>query len=178
MQQNYFMQDLFSFVWWIYFCIFFSGYPWIYILVYFISKRKSMHHPIAEKISPLLPLAYALVATCFWLLVIFAGRLNFVFIRISSAAPSALVILYSLTSLLFFLPTFRRKIFWSFLHSLPLSMLPFYYIFSRGNRSQIVDPDDISNLIRIYALGIIIYIVAIVFLLALKWLYKKILKIN
>lgn len=109
-----------------------------------------------------------------WLLVIFAGRLNFVIVRISAAAPSALVILYSLSSLLFFLPTFRRKTFWPFLHSLPLFMLPFYYIFSRGNRSEIIASEDILNLIRTYAAGFIIYIIAIVFLLAVKWLLKKI----
>lgn len=167
------MQDFFSFLWWIYFCIFFSGYPLVYILFYFIAKRKSMHQTVAEKIFLMLPLAYALIATCFWLLMIFAGRMDFVVQRISSAAPSTLVILYSLSSLLFFLPAFRRKTFRCFLHSLPLFVLPFYYIFSRGNRAELIDYEDILNLIRIYAAGLIIYIIAIIILLAVKWLLKK-----
>jgi hypothetical protein len=167
------MQDLFSFFWWIYFCVFFSGYPFIYILFYFIGKRRSMHHAVEEKILPILPLAYALVAICFWLLVITTGRMNFVIQRISSAAPSALVILYSLTSLLFFLPAFRRKIWWSLLHSLPLFVLPFYYIFSRGTRSQITDREDILNLIRIYAAGFMIYIIVMVLMLAIRRLLKS-----
>jgi hypothetical protein len=167
------MQDLFSFFWWIYFCVFFSGYPFIYILFYFIGKRRSMHHAVEEKILPILPLAYALVAICFWLLVITTGRMNFVIQRISSAAPSALVILYSLTSLLFFLLAFRRKIWWSLLHSLPLFVLPFYYIFSRGTRSQITDREDILNLIRIYAAGFMIYIIVMVLMLAIRRLLKS-----
>lgn len=145
----------------------------IHLLFYFIGKRKKIQHAAAEKIFALLPLAYALVATWFWLLVIFAGRLNFVIVRISAAAPSALVILYSLTSLLFFLPSFRRKSFWTFLHSLPLFALPFYYIFSTGNKPELVASEDILNLIRIYAVGLTIYIIVIVFLLAVKWLLKK-----
>ena len=167
------MQDFFSFFWWIYFCIFFSGYPLVFILFYFISKRKSMHHTVAEKNFLMLPLAYALIATCFWLLMIFAGRMDFVVQRISSATPSALVILYSFSSLLFFLHAFRGKTFRCFLHSLPLFMLPFYYIFGRGNRAELIDQEDILNLIRIYAAGLIIYIIAIVFLLAVKWLLNK-----
>lgn len=167
------MQDLFSFFWWIYFCVFFSGYPLIYILLYFTGKRKNMHHAVAEKIFPLLPLAYALVATCFWLLMIFTNRMDFVIQRISSAAPSALVMFYSFSSLIFFLPAFRRKAFWCFLHSLPLFMLPFYYIFSRGSKNKIVDSEDFLNLIRIYAAGFIIYIIVIVLLLAGKGLLKK-----
>jgi hypothetical protein len=132
-----------------------------------------MHHAVLEKIFSILPLAYALVATCFWLLVISTGRMNFVIQRISSAAPSALVILYSFTSLLFFLAAFRRKIWWSFLHSLPLFVLPCYYIFSRGTPSQIADREDILNLIRIYAAGFIIYIIVTVLMLAIRSLLKR-----
>lgn len=172
------MQDFFSFFWWIYFCVFFSGYPLIYILLYFIGKRKSMHHAVAKRIFPLLPLAYAFVATCFWLLMIFTGRMDFVSQRISSAAPSALIVLYSFSSLLFFLPAFRRKAFWCFLHSLPLFVLPVYYIFSRGSKNKIVDSDDILNLIRIYAAGFIIYIIVMILMLAVKRLLKKRVKIN
>jgi hypothetical protein len=166
------MQVLFSFVWWIYFCMFFSGYPLVYILFYFIGKRQSMHHVVAEKLFPMLPLAYAFVATGFWVLVIYTGRMNFVIQRIFSTAPSALIILYSFSSLLFFLPAFRKNIYLSFLHSLPLFMLPFYYIFSRG-KNKVVDHEDILSLIRIYAAGFIVYIFAMILLLVFRWLLRN-----
>ena len=167
------MQVFFSIFWWIYFCIFFSGYPLIYILLYFIHKKKSMYHSGAEKIFSMLPLVYAFVATCFWILMIYTGRMNFVIERIASAAPSAIVILYSFSALLFWLPALRRKAYGSFLHSLPLFMLPFFNMLNRVSRHKIVDHDYIVTLFRIYTAGFITYIIAIIFLMAVKWLLSK-----
>lgn len=167
------MQIFFSIFWWIYFYIFFSGYPLIYVLFYFMDKRKNMLHSTSGKISSMLPLAYAFVATCFWLLMIYTGRMNFVIQRIASAAPSALVIASSFSGLLFWLPSLRRKTYLSFLHSLPLFMLPFFNMLSRLSRHKIIPHDYIFNLFRIYAAGFIIYIIALLLLLVLKWLFSK-----
>jgi len=166
------MQVFFSIFWWIYFCIFFSGFPLIYVLFYLVSKNKSMHLT-AEKISSLLPLSYAFVATCFWILMIYTGRMNFVIERIASFAPSALVILYSLSALLFWLPVFRQNIKLSFLHSLPLFLLAPLNMLLTSLRHKIVHHDYISALFRIYTAGFIIYIIAIIFLLTVKWLLLK-----
>ena len=163
------MQIFFSIFWWIYFCVFFSGYPLIYGFLYFTGKRKSMHGSIAEKISPILPLSYAFVATCFWILMICTGKMNFVFDKIASVAPAALAIIYSLTALLFWLPLFRKKKYLSLLHSLPLFLLPPLNMLFKVLRHTVVVYDYISTLFRIYIAAFILYIMAITFLLLIKW---------
>jgi hypothetical protein len=169
---NNFMQVFFSIFWWIYFCMFFSGYPLIYVLFYLMSKNKSLHLT-SEKIFPLLPVAYAFVATCFWILMIYTGRMNFVIERIALVAPSALAILYSFSALLFWLPIFRQNIKLSFLHSLPLFLLAPLNMLLTSLQHKIVHHDYISALFRIYTAGFLIYIIAITFLLAVKWLLLK-----
>ena len=132
-----------------------------------------MHHSIAEKIFSMLPLAYAFVSTCFWLLMLYTGKMNFVIQRIASVMPSTLVILYSFSALLFWLPVLRRKTYWSFLHSLLLFLLPFCNILVKMYRHKIIPHDYIISLLRIYTAGFIIYVVAITFLLLSKWVAGK-----
>ncbi len=165
------MQIFFSIFWWIYFCIFFSGYPLIYTFFYFTNKKT--HLLITKKVYPLLPLSYAFVATSFWLLMFYAGRMNFVLDRIISAWPSALVIIYSLAALLFWLPVFRKNSSLSFLHSLPLFLLPFFNMLIKRYKHKIVDHDYIISLVKIYTAGVVVYIIAIAFLIMIKWLLSR-----
>jgi hypothetical protein len=169
------MQVFFSIFWWIYFFIFFSGYPLIYVLLYVIAKNKRAQHMVKEIIFPILPIAYALVSTCFWLLMLYTGKMNFVIERIASVTPSALIIIYSFSALLFWWPRFRTKTYWSFLHSLLPFMLPVFNMASRLSRHKAIPEDYIADLLRIYAAAVIIYIAAIIFLLAVKWLLMKML---
>jgi hypothetical protein len=164
------MQVFFSIFWWVYFCVFFSGYPLMYVLVYLAHRNKSLHHSTAKFLFSMLPMTYAFVATCFWMLMTCTGKISFVLERIMSTAPSALAILYGFSALLFWLPAFRRKNYWSFLHSLALFMLPFINMLNRISKHKIVDHEYISNLIRIHAAGFIIYIVAIIFLWLAQWM--------
>ena len=163
------MQIFFSIFWWIYFCIFFSGYPLMYVFIYFTGKSKSMHGLIAEKIYSILPLAYAFVSTCVWMLMICTGKMYFVIEKIASAAPSALAIIYSLAGLLFWLPFFRKKTYLSLLHSLPLFLLPPLNMLFKALRHKVVAHDYIVTLFRIYTAAFILYMIAITFLLVIKW---------
>lgn len=168
------MQVFFSIFWWIYFCIFYSGFPLLCILLYFISKNKNLHQTVKQKIYPLLPVAYAFVSSCFWILILYTGRINFVIERIASLAPSMLAILYGLSALLFWLPAFRQNIKLSFLHSLPLFLLAPLNMLLNSLRHKVVHHDYISTLFRIYTAGFLIYIIAILFLLLLRWIMLRV----
>jgi hypothetical protein len=167
------MQIFFSVFWWIYFFIFFSGYPLLYELLYLAGKNKKFHHVITEKIFPLLPSTYAFVSTVFWILMLWTGRMDFVVEKIASVAFSSLVIAYSFTALLFWLPYFRRKTFVSLLHSLLLFLLPFLNMLWKTYRHKMIPHDYLLNLFRIYGAGFIIYIIAIVFIGIMKRLLSK-----
>lgn len=164
------MQIFFSVFWWIYFFIFFTGYPLLYAFVFLMGKTRRLHHFITGRIHPLLPLAYAFVSTLFWILMISTGRMNFVAERIASTAPSVLIMLFSLSSLLFWLPAFRKNIRLSFIHSLPLFLLPPSNMILRIMSHEIVVHDYIIGMLRIYTAGLIVYTVAIMLLLTIQWI--------
>jgi hypothetical protein len=163
------MQVFFSVFWWIYFFIFFTGYPLAYGFFHLAGRNKNMHHLIAEKIYPLLPLAYAFVGTCFWILMLYTGKTGFIIEKIASSVPSVLIILYSFTGLLFWLPAFRKKAYLSLLHSLPFFLLPPANMLLKITRHKIVAHDYIFNLLRIYIAAFILYILVITVLLLVKW---------
>lgn len=164
------MQIFFSIFWWIYFAIFFSGYPLIYGFLYSMGKsKKSIHGVIAEKIYPILPLSYAFVATSFWILMISSGKMGFIIEKIVSVVPAALVIIYSLIGLLFWLPFFRKKPTLCLLHSLPLFLLAPLNMLFKALGHKVVAHDYITTLFRIYTAAFILYIIAISFLLLIKW---------
>ena len=164
------MQIFFSIFWWICFFIFFTGYPLAYGFFHLMGKSKNMHHLVVEKIYPMLPLAYALVSTCFWLLMIYTGKTGFIINKIASASPSVSIILYSFTALLFWLPAVRKKTHLSLLHALPFFLLPPLNMLLSISRHKVVPHDYISNLLRIYGAAFILYLLMILFLLLIKWI--------
>ena len=167
------MQIFFSVFWWIYFFIFFSGYPLLYFLVYLISRNRNMHDALSEKVFPLLPVTYAFVSTLFWILIFWTGRINFVVEKIASVALSSFIIAYSFSALLFWLPYFRKKTYASLLHSLPLFLLPFLNMLYKTYKHKVIPHDYIFNLWRIYTVGFLIYIIAVALVYGIKWLLLK-----
>lgn len=167
------MQIFFSIFWWIYFFIFFSGYPMLYFLFYLMSKNKNWHTAITERIFPLLPIAYAFVSTFFWILMLWTGRISFVVEKIASVASSSFIIAYSFSALLFWLPYFRKKTYLSLLHSLPFFLLPFLNMLLKTYRHKVIPHDYIFNLWRIYSAGLIIYVIAITVIYIVNWLLLK-----
>jgi len=164
------MQVFFSIFWWIYFYIFFTSYPLAYLLFHLAGRNKNFNQLLAEKVYPLLPLSYATVASCFWILTLFSGRINFVFEKITPVVSSALIIVYSLSGLLFWLPVVRKKNILSLIHSLLLFLLPPLNMLSDKFKHRVVPHDYIITLLRIYTAGLLIYLIIIGFLLLIKWI--------
>ena len=168
------MQVFFSIFWWIYFYIFFTGYPFVYLLLHLTARNKNFNQVLVEKICPLLPISYAFVASCFWILTLFTGRINFVLEKITPVVSSALVIVYSLSGLLFWLPVFRKKNILSLIHSLLLFLLPPLNMLSDKFMHRVVPHDYVITLLRVYTAGLLIYLIAIGFLLLIKWIIAHI----
>jgi hypothetical protein len=167
------MQIFFSVFWWIYFFVFFTGYPLAYVFINIIGRNKKMKHLVADKIYPAMPLTYAFTATAFWILMIYSGRMDFVFQKIAIATPSVLAIIYSFSALLFWHPFFRKNIYPSLLHSLPFMLLPLVHMILKAFRHGIDLPEYAGNLLRIYTAGFVLYMLLLIILLIFKWLLHK-----
>jgi len=154
------MQLFFLMIWWIYFFIFFCGYPLLYITLYFIARNRKWKRLLNDKFFPLLPVTYAFVSTIFWIFILMSGRMYSVIQRIATLTFGELILVYSLSALLFWLGWFRQKIYVSFLHSLPLFVAPFLYMMVIALRHKVLPDNYIVNVLRMYGAGLIIYIIA------------------
>jgi len=172
------MQVFFTIFWWIYFFIFFTGYPLLYGLFFLLGRIKKLRHFIKERIYPLMPLAYAFVSTFFWVLMLCTGRIDFIAKKIASGSPSVLIILFSLSALLFWLPVFRKNTVVSLIHSLPFFLLPLLNMVWRSFADKFVADDYIANLLGLYTAAFIMYLLAIIFLLLIKFLYPNLIRRN
>jgi hypothetical protein len=154
--------------WWIWFCIFFAGYAIVYVIAQLLLKNMKWKSFIRTKVYPLLPLAYVLITTCFWIVILYKGNLGFISKRVANSLLAQSLIGWSLLGLLFWIPSFRKKNYISILHSLPFFMLPIAFIGRNISRYGILERDDILNLFRVYITGAFIYVVVIIILMLAK----------
>jgi len=152
------------------FAYFFSNYIIVYAISHLLAKNKNWNTFIKAKIYPLFPLAYAFVTTCFWTIFLYQYSFNYIWKTIMAEIPAKLIIIWSLLSLLFWLPVFRKKNYFSLLHSIPFFILPFIIIANNILKFGLLEWDDVWNLLRIYIAGLLIYVAAIIILLVAKFL--------
>ena len=164
------MNEIFIVFWWIYFCIFFSNYVLVYAISHLLAKNKNWNTFIRRKVYSLLPLAYALVTTCFWVVTIYHYSSDYLINTIMASIPAKLIVAWSLFGLLFWIPSFRKNNNYCLLHNIPLFLIPFILFAINIFKYGIVEWSDIFNLLRIYMAGLLIYAVAIATLSVVRFL--------
>ena len=164
------MNDIFVTLWWLYFCTFFSNYLIVYAIVVLIAKNKNWNSFIRLKIYPLLPLAYALVSTCFWIMCSYRYGFNYISKTIMSGLAAQLLVAWSISGMAFWIPVFRKRNCYSVFHSLPFFILPLVSIGSNIYRTGVLETTDMLNLLRICVAGLFIYAAALIILIGVKYL--------
>ena len=167
------MNEIFVAFWWIYFCIFFSNYVLVYAISHLFAKKKNWNIFIHTKVYSLLPLAYAFVATCFWVVTFYHYSSGYIINTIMTSIPAKLIIAWSFLGLLFWMPFFRKNNHFCLLHSIPLFLLPFIVMAINIFKYGIIEWSDIFNLFRVYAGGLLIYAIAIAILSIVRFLILR-----
>lgn len=134
---------------------FFSGYPFIYALVYFISDKIRKSSPVLSgKLIVLLPFAYALTATLFVASSLRDIYPNYTIESITGQFFSSYLRIWGLMAVVFWLPQIGRKHILSLLHS-----LIFFFLLLKDllmNATSSVDNDVIRNDMAIYTDSLLI----------------------
>ena len=167
------MSETFTAIWWIYFCIFFSNYILVYAISHLLTKKINWYTFIHTKVYTLLPLAYAFVATAFWGITFYYFGTDYIVKTIMASLPAKLIIVWSLLGVLFWLPFFRKNNHFCLLHSIPLFVLPLIIIAINIFKFQIFEWNDLFNLFRVYAGGLLIYAIAISILSLIRFLLLR-----
>lgn len=103
---------------------FFSGYPLIYSIVYFVAgKQPNAPAILAKRLVACLPFAYALTGTFFLVFLAKSISPDFSIKNIGAQFQTPYLQVWGLLAILFWIPVFNKKPLFTLLHSLVFFLL-------------------------------------------------------
>lgn len=134
---------------------FFSGYPLVYAIAFFIAGKQKSKSGLKGKIVSLLPYSYALVGTLFLGLQLNNLYPDYTFENIKLTTQEPYLKIWGLLALLFWIPALRKKPVISLLHSLVFFSLLAKDLFRHTFQSS-TDMNIIRNDMKIYSDSLIL----------------------
>jgi hypothetical protein len=150
---------------------FFSGFPLLYTIVFFIAGTQQSGNTFKRRVVPLLPFAYALVGTCYLALQLKKLYPGYTLENITHINQQPYLMAWGLLSILFWIPAFAKKTVLSLLHS-----LVFFFLLAIDLCSQLfagTNKDAIRNDMKLYTVSLILNLIAIAFLVLLSFLHNQ-----
>ena len=157
---------------------FFSGYPLIYTVIFFIAGNQPLKNSFKSRIVTLLPFAYALIGSLYLGLQLRKLYPDYSIENIHRTIQQPWLMIWGLLSILFWIPALGKKPIFSLLHS-----LVFFFLLVKDIFSQLSAPykDNIRNDMSVYTVSLLLNLGAIALIALLSFLYthyKKHFKLN
>jgi hypothetical protein len=134
---------------------FFSGYPLIYILAFFMAGNKRSENKLKGKVFSLLPYSYALVGTLYLALQLRNLYPVYSMENIKQLFQPAYLVGWGLLSILCWIPVMARKPVLSLLHS-----IVFFYFLVRDIfiqwRTPAIDENIVRNDMKLYTISLLL----------------------
>lgn len=150
---------------------FFSGYPIVYLLVYVLTAAKKKYSTGSERRVFLLPVAYALVGLLFIGYEIKKIMDESGIETMMTQLKGRYLLIWGLSSVLFFIPFLRKKPVWSFLHSLVFFSVVVKDLINAVFKNA--DPSFLKNTINLYTGSMLLHGFAFALVLLLSFLNSR-----
>jgi len=154
---------------------FFSGYPLVYAIILVIAGNKKERSAFKTGMVSLLPRAYALVGTLFWGYQLKKLYPDYSVASIKLNMQPALLIIWGLLSILFWIPPLGKRKVLTLIHS-----LVFFFFIVQDTFLQLFTPsannDIINNDMKVYTYSLFLNACAFAVVLLISFLltlYKK-----
>lgn len=138
--------------------LFFSGYPLVYLLIHSIAGTKRAKRIFKKDITNLFPYAYALVGILYLGFVLKNFYPDYSLSHIKASTTIPLLKIWGLLAILFFIPFFAKKPFYSLFHSLVFFFFVcrdlYFYIFTTPDKSVL------KNDMNLYTYSLLINLAA------------------
>lgn len=165
--------DLFTYIQRLELIAFFSGYPFIYAIVYTIAGEKhKIAGSFANRLTSSLPMAYALTGTLFIGLLLKDLYPDYSAKNIAYQFQTPYFVIWGILSVLFWIPAFSKKTIFSLLHSLVFFSLFLKDLFLYFNDSM--DKEMIRNDMKIYTISLLLNTATLFFILAVSFIQQRI----
>jgi hypothetical protein len=153
---------------------FFSGYPLLYALVYFIAGKQQPKTSIKSRIISLLPLAYALTGTLYIGLQLKNLYPDYSIENIKLTVQQPWLSVWGLISVFFWIPFFSKKPVLSLLHSLVFFFFLVKDLFLQTVHSS-ADKNVVRNEMKVYTDSLLLNLATFTLLLIIYLLIRFIL---
>lgn len=151
---------------------FFSGYPLLYALVLFISGNKRVKSSDKGRIPSVLPFAYALTGTLYLGLQLKNFYPDYSIDHLKQAIQLPWLMGWAILSMLFWVPFFGKKPFYSLIHS-----LVFFFFFIRDLFMSLTassgDKSIIRNDMKLYTVSLLLNLGAFILIWLLSFLISR-----
>ena len=153
---------------------FFSGYPLLYALIFFVAGNKQSGNNFKKRIISALPFVYPILGTLYLGLQLKNLYPDYSFQNIKLTMQKPWLITWGLLSIIFWIPMLGKKTILSLIHS-----LVFFFFLARDLFLQLSASSDnsiIKNDMNVYSNSLLLNTGIFVFILLLSFLfslYKK-----
>ena len=148
---------------------FFSGYAPVNYFVHFLSRTAFFKAGRLANLVPLLPFAYALMGTLYFALQLLNLYPDYSVENIARRIEQPFLTIWSVVSMLFWIPTLPKRQVISILHSLLFFLLIVRDLFFQFTLS-FRDRDILKNDMKIYTMSIFLHLAAVVLLAFFSYL--------
>ena len=150
---------------------FFLGYSLLYAIILVFAGNKESGNNFKNRLVSALPLSYALVGTLYLGLQLKNSYLSYSSGNIGLAIHHPYLMIWGLLSILFWIPSFRKKEVLSLLHS-----LVFFFILVKDIIMQIsssVDENILKNDMRIYTVSFLLNLATFILMVIISFVVPQ-----
>ncbi len=151
---------------------FFSGYPFVYYMIVFFKGNKKTNENSAARLLSLLPFAYALLGTLFLGLLLKNLYPDYSIEHINLKMQQPFLIMWGISSILFWIPVLNIKPVISLIHS-----LVFFFFLAKDIFFHLIgfssDEHIVRNDMKIYSVSIVFTLVALAFISLFSFLASR-----
>ena len=151
---------------------FFSGYPLLYAVVFFMAGNKQSRNNFKKRLISLLPYVYPVVGTLYLGLQLKNLYPDYSFENIKQTMQHPWLIIWGLLSILFWIPELGKKTFLSLLHSLVFFFFLASDLFLQSQASA-VDDNIVKNDMNVYTVSLLLNLGALLLILLLSIIYSR-----
>ncbi|QEC69867.1 hypothetical protein FRZ67_22150 [Panacibacter ginsenosidivorans] len=149
---------------------FFSGYPLIYAVAFFIAGNNHLKNNLKSRVVSLLPFSYALMGALYAGLQLKKLYPDYSFENIQLIIQQPYLVIWGLLSILFWIPVLAQKKVLSLIHSLVFFFFLAKDLFLQFS-SSIADNNIVSNDMKIYTLSLLFNLASLALILLLSFLF-------
>ncbi len=175
MQLNFMDNSFFAYLQQLELLVFFSGYPFLYLLIGSLKSIKFVNPEFRKDINQLLPYTYAFAGVIFIGFELKNLYPDFSFNNISQRIQEPFWYVWGILSLLFWIPRINKIPTLSFLHSLFFLYL-FVRIFKKFTSEMNTDHSFQANNMRVYTISLLLYLTILFVFYFLSFLVKRFLE--